>query len=68
MEKWPLSDPNELLFVLFAYFMFVFKIGPYIMEKRNPLQIKPLLIVYNGFKVVNSAILAYRVSKTLSAF
>lgn len=61
VEQWPLMNPNELLFILASYLLFVLKIGPILMEGRPPVQIKGFLIFYNLFKVINSAVLTYTV-------
>lgn len=58
-----MMNSNDVLFTLLTYFLFVFKVGPHFMEKRNPLPIKQFLIFYNIVKVINSAYLAYKVSK-----
>ncbi|KAL0829259.1 hypothetical protein ABMA28_004079 [Loxostege sticticalis] len=61
VEQWPLMNPNELLFILVSYLLFVLKIGPILMEGRPPVQIKGFLIFYNLFKVINSAVLTYTI-------
>lgn len=69
VERWPLMDPNELVFVLTVYLLFAFKIGPKLLEYRLPLEIKGFLVFYNVFKVVNSSLLMCKVSpKTLIHF
>ncbi|XP_061376926.1 elongation of very long chain fatty acids protein 7-like isoform X2 [Danaus plexippus] len=60
VDRWPLMEPNDMAFIIAIYLVFVFKIGPMLMEKRMPFQLKGFLVFYNGFKVVNSSILSYK--------
>ncbi|KAI8432332.1 hypothetical protein MSG28_004746 [Choristoneura fumiferana] len=60
VEKWPVMNSNDLAFILISYLMFVLKIGPMIMEKRAPLQLRGILIAYNMSKIINSGILTYK--------
>lgn len=62
VEKWPLMNVNDVVFILATYLIFVLKVGPLIMEHRSPFQIKLVLLLYNMIKVVNSSVLAYKVS------
>lgn len=61
MDKWPIMNPNDVVFILATYLLFVLKIGPILMEGRNPLPLKGFLIFYNVIKVINSGVLAYKV-------
>ncbi|KAM3957796.1 very long chain fatty acid elongase 7 [Aphomia sociella] len=60
VERWPLIDPSEIAFILATYLVFVLKIGPIIMERRTPFQIKGILLAYNAFKVINSSVLSFK--------
>ncbi|KAG6442472.1 hypothetical protein O3G_MSEX002384 [Manduca sexta] len=53
-------NPNDVAFILITYLLFTFKVGPYIMEKRQPFQIKTFIVIYNVFKIINSVILGSR--------
>lgn len=57
-------DPNDIAFLLVVYLLFVLKVGPAIMDGRNPVRIQSFLLFYNAFKVINSALLAYKVTVT----
>ncbi|XP_050344606.1 elongation of very long chain fatty acids protein 7-like [Nymphalis io] len=60
VEKWPLMNPYDMGFIIVTYFAFILKIGPLLMEKRQPLQLNKFLILYNMVKVINSSILAFK--------
>ncbi|XP_045773861.1 elongation of very long chain fatty acids protein 7-like [Maniola jurtina] len=60
VERWPLMNPNDVIFLIFTYLMFILKIGPALMERREPFQMKGFIIFCNVVKVINSTILAYK--------
>lgn len=58
-----MSRPGAIMMILAVYFLFVLKIGPDFMRKREAFKLTKTLIVYNGIQVVASAYLVYYVSK-----
>ncbi|XP_005182215.1 elongation of very long chain fatty acids protein 4 [Musca domestica] len=50
--RFGLSSPEFLICVIVIYLLFVFKIGPEFMEKRQPLRLKTFVTVYNAFQVL----------------
>lgn len=61
VERWPLMNPNDMVFIIATYLIFILKIGPALMERREPFKMKGFLVFYNIIKVINSTILAYKV-------
>ncbi|CAA9997242.1 unnamed protein product [Nesidiocoris tenuis] len=55
VKDWPLmSSPLPTIAICLSYAVFVKIIGPKIMEKRKPFELKRTLIVYNAFQVIFS--------------
>ncbi|XP_037970083.2 elongation of very long chain fatty acids protein 7 [Plutella xylostella] len=54
------SDPNEVLFVMAMYLVFLIKVFPKFMEKRTPFSLKTFVFFLNIFKACNSSILVWR--------
>lgn len=53
VESWPISrDPALVLGILFTYWMFVYKIGPKLMQDRKPYDPKAVIQVYNIVQVI----------------
>ncbi|XP_044726841.1 elongation of very long chain fatty acids protein 4-like [Chrysoperla carnea] len=60
IDQWPLmSSPIPVLSILGIYLLFVFKIGPKFMNKREPYNLRQFIILYNGFQVLNSALMCF---------
>ncbi|VVC28054.1 ELO family, conserved site,ELO family [Cinara cedri] len=54
------SSPWPICTILAAYLTFVFEIGPRLMKKREPINIKYIMLVYNLMQIVfNSTVLIY---------
>lgn len=52
LDSWPLyGDPSTVAMILIAYISFVFYLGPKLMEKRQPFNLKNVIIVYNAVQV-----------------
>ncbi|XP_039757197.1 elongation of very long chain fatty acids protein 4-like [Pararge aegeria] len=60
VERWPLMNPNDVIFIIVTYLIFVLKIGPFLMARREPFKMKGFLILYNIIKITNSSVLAYK--------
>ncbi|XP_038210396.1 elongation of very long chain fatty acids protein 4-like isoform X1 [Zerene cesonia] len=58
-----MATPGPMLMILAAYLLFVLKIGPSLMTKREPYKLTITLLLYNVFQVVLSA---YMVQKYVS--
>ncbi|CAG9864844.1 unnamed protein product [Phyllotreta striolata] len=56
-----MSSIFPTLGIVFSYILFVKVIGPKLMEKRKPFNIKNILIVYNLFQVIMSTWIFYEV-------
>ncbi|XP_069705040.1 very long chain fatty acid elongase AAEL008004-like [Periplaneta americana] len=58
VESWPLlGGPVPLFSILGIYLLFVLKVGPNLMAKRQPFGLQSLLVVYNFFLVLVSLFL-----------
>jgi elongation of very long chain fatty acids protein 4 len=58
MDSYPLmGSPFPTMFIIIAFLLFVLYVGPKIMDKRKPLNIKNIMIFYNIYQVFFSAIL-----------
>jgi len=51
-ERFLMRSPLPMLAILFSYLLFVKKIGPMIMEKRKPFEMRKLLVAYNCMQVL----------------
>ena len=49
-----MENPLPALFIVGIYLYFVLKLGPRLMENREPMKMKPVLIIYNACLVVFS--------------
>ncbi|CAH2245649.1 jg6554 [Pararge aegeria aegeria] len=65
VERWPLMNPNDVIFIIVTYLIFVLKIGPFLMARREPFKMKGFLILYNIIKITNSSVLAYKIIAVL---
>ena len=53
MDSWLfMSNPISIFLILVGYLYFVLKLGPELMEKRKPYNMKLLLITYNLYQVL----------------
>ncbi|CAH2107718.1 unnamed protein product [Euphydryas editha] len=52
-----MATPGPIAMILIAYLLFVLKIGPSIMSKREPFKLTTTLLLYNAIQVVFSAYL-----------
>lgn len=50
-----MATPGPILMILALYLLFVLKIGPAFMVKREPYKLTGLLILYNAFQILISA-------------
>lgn len=57
-----LGSIGPVLTILATYLVFVLKIGPALMTKRQPFKLNTTLLLYNGIQVVISVYLVQRVS------
>jgi len=63
IESWPnLESTIIVLCIVGSYLIFVLKIGPKIMEKRQPFKLNNALIIYNGVQVLYSCWMLSHVS------
>ena len=66
VKGWPLiDDPLVSFYIIVAYVIFTL-VGPIWMRKRQPFQLKPLLILYNFSMVLYSAYIVHEVGRTLN--
>lgn len=56
------GNPFHGLAVLGFYLYFVLNLGPRIMKNRPPMQLKPLLTLFNIFQIGSSVLIFYKVS------
>lgn len=59
-----MSTPWPVLSILIAYLLFVLKLGPKIMENREPFKIKRILMVYNIVQTIYNIFIVSEVSNT----
>ncbi|XP_039301200.1 elongation of very long chain fatty acids protein-like [Nilaparvata lugens] len=60
VKDWPLmSSPGPTLAIVLVYAFCVKVVGPKLMEKRKPFQLKNTLIIYNLIQVIFSSWLFY---------
>ncbi|XP_050520264.1 elongation of very long chain fatty acids protein 4-like [Daktulosphaira vitifoliae] len=53
VDSWSLmKTPWPILFILAIYLLFILKIGPKIMEKRKPLNLKYIMMAYNLMQMI----------------
>ncbi|CAH2107711.1 unnamed protein product [Euphydryas editha] len=60
-----MASPGPVLMILAGYLLFVLKIGPSLMFKREPYKLTTALILYNAVQVVFSAYLVQRYFRQL---
>ncbi|KAL1490973.1 hypothetical protein ABEB36_011640 [Hypothenemus hampei] len=58
-ELWIAASPVPILVLVYVWYQFVLSWGPKFMENRRPLEIKPLMIVYNIVQVMGNAYILY---------
>ncbi|CAF4754620.1 unnamed protein product [Pieris macdunnoughi] len=69
LDELPLMrTPGPILMILAAYLLFVLKIGPALMTKREPYKLTAVLVLYNFFQVVLSAFMVYRYASMMSEY
>lgn len=56
-----MKTPGPVLMILAIYLLFVLKIGPAFMRKREAFKLTNTLIVYNGLQVAMSVYLVQKV-------
>ncbi|CAH4008686.1 unnamed protein product [Pieris brassicae] len=67
LDELPLMEtPGPILMILAAYLLFVLKIGPALMTKREPYKLTTVLLLYNFLQVVLSAFMVYRYASMMS--
>ncbi|RWS29409.1 Elongation of very long chain fatty acids protein-like protein [Leptotrombidium deliense] len=60
LADWPLmKGPLPVITICFSYVYFVKYLGPQLMKDRSPFDIRRLMIAYNFFMVIISALLVY---------
>lgn len=57
-----MSNPFGVVMIVAAYLLFVRKIGPEVMKDRKPLNIKPIITVYNLYQSIYNFWLVSKVS------
>lgn len=66
VDRWFLmSSPIPVIGIVAAYLMFVIKLGPDFMKDRKPLNIKPIIMLYNLYQTLFNF---YIVSKVSSSY
>ncbi|XP_047516267.1 elongation of very long chain fatty acids protein-like [Pieris napi] len=69
LDELPLMrTPGPILMILAAYLLFVLKVGPALMTKREPYKLTAVLVLYNFFQVVLSAFMVYRYATMMSEY
>lgn len=63
-----MATPGVIMMILAAYLIFVLKIGPDFMRKREAFKLTKVLIIYNAVQVIASAFLVQYVSQTKLKF
>ncbi|CAH2013249.1 unnamed protein product [Acanthoscelides obtectus] len=58
-DAWVLGKPIQLLALTAIYLYFVKKLGPQLMEKRKPLEIKKIMMAYDILQVVLNAYVSW---------
>lgn len=58
-----MSTPWTVLSILIAYLVFVLKLGPKMMENREPFKIKRIMMVYNMSQTVYNLFIVSKVPK-----
>lgn len=54
-----MQSPVPVMSILATYLYFVLKLGPKMMEKKKPYELKTLLIAYNALQVIFSIFLCW---------
>lgn len=57
-----MSTPWPVLSILIVYMLFVLKLGPKMMENREPFKIKRIMMVYNIVQTVYNIFIVSKVS------
>jgi len=57
-----MSTPWPVLSILIAYMLFVLKLGPKMMENREPFKIKHIMMVYNIVQTIYNMYIVSEVS------
>lgn len=66
VDEWPLmKSPLPIFGILIAYLYFVLRAGPRMMQNRKPMDLKGILILYNGVQVVYSILLCIMVCQRI---
>ncbi|KAJ3644226.1 hypothetical protein Zmor_026896 [Zophobas morio] len=63
-----LDSPVNVITVLLAYVLFIFKWGPQIMKSREPFNLKTLMIIYNVVQVFLNLILFIMAARLMPNF
>ena len=62
VDSWLLmGSPWKIFTIIGVWMVFVMKIGPALMEKRKPMEMRRVLVGYNAFQVLFSAFICYTV-------
>lgn len=62
VDKWFLmSSPMPVISIVALYLLLVIKIGPEFMKDRKPLNIKPLILVYNLYQTISNLLIVIKV-------
>jgi hypothetical protein len=61
-ERFLMSNPVPVVGIVAAYLIFVVKVGPEIMKDRKPLNIKPIITIYNLYQTLFNFLIVSRVS------
>ncbi|XP_018327722.1 elongation of very long chain fatty acids protein AAEL008004 isoform X2 [Agrilus planipennis] len=65
---WTMQSPFPVMGILALYLFFVLKLGPQIMSKRKPYELKTVLIAYNAYQVIFSIWLCCQAFKIDNVF
>ncbi|RZC34882.1 elongation of very long chain fatty acids protein, partial [Asbolus verrucosus] len=57
MDRFLLESPLQPIAVSFLYLVFIYKIGPKLMENRKPFDLRKIIIAYNISQIVTNVVL-----------
>jgi hypothetical protein len=47
-----MRSPSQLIAIVITYFIFVFKLGPWLMKNRQPFDLKIVVVLYNLSQII----------------
>ena len=66
VRDWFLMDSPALTYCLVLAYLFLVYVGPHFMKDREPVYLKPVLILYNFSLVILSAYMCFEVTPALT--